>query len=109
MEEKRAWKRLKVNLSAKCRVVDAAAYSFYKITDIHHEGCCIEGESGFKEGQEIRVVVHIPTDGEIYLIGMVCWTRRDNKGVYSTGLKFVVSGQVAEENSTKLYNFCVAR
>ncbi len=109
MNEKRSWQRVKVNLKAKCRLVDVAAYSFYQITDIHHEGCCIVGESGFQEGQEVRIVVHIPTEGEIYLIGMIRWSRRDEKGEYNIGIKFLINGQMAEESSGKLYSFCVSR
>lgn len=108
-DERRSWERVKVDLQAKCRLVDAAAYSLCQITDIHHEGCCLEGNTDFLLGQELRLVVRIPIEGEIYLIGTVCWSRRDHKGEFNTGLKFVVSGQLAEENAAKLYSFCVSR
>jgi hypothetical protein len=108
MKDRRVWKRIKVNLTAKCRLVDFATYNFCRITDIHQEGCCIEETVGFQPGQEIRIVVRLPIEGEIYLVGSVCWSRRGHKGEFSTGIKFLVNGQLAEDNSVKLYSFCVS-
>ncbi len=106
-QEKRAWTRMSVALNARCRPVDVASYTYMKITDIHHEGCCLEGEVSFPVGQELRITTNIPIEGEVYMAGKVAWSKHvEDGGGYRTGVKFVVDSPVAEAAQFKLYNYC---
>jgi hypothetical protein len=110
-KEQREWQRIVVNMAAKCRAVDGPArYDAVEITDMHHQGCCIQGHIDLKQGQVVRIVLELPFEGPINITGTVAWTGRINdEGDTKTGLKFVINDLAAEDTCLKLYNFCLLR
>ncbi|MFH0754272.1 MAG: PilZ domain-containing protein [Candidatus Omnitrophota bacterium] len=110
-KEQREWQRIVVNMSAKCRVVDGPPrYDSVIITDMHHQGCCLQGDIEFLKGQVIRLVLEIPFEGTINLTGEVVWAGEiSNDDVYSVGIRFVIDSPMAEDMCLKLYNFCLMR
>ena len=110
-KEQREWQRVAVNMSAKCRVVDGPArYDAVEITDMHHQGCCLQGHVELITGQMVRLVLELPFEGLINLTGEVAWAGVINdEGDLRAGLKFLIDNPAAEDTCLKLYNFCLLR
>lgn len=109
--DKREWKRVVVNLPAKCRVVDGPArYDDLHIVDMHHQGCCMRGHVPFQKGNMVRIVVEIPFEGPMSITGEVVWCGSvDQDGDLRSGIRFVIDSPLAEEMSMKLYHYCLLR
>ena len=109
--DKREWQRVSVDLPARCRVIDGPArYDMTRIVDMHHQGCCLEGQSRLEKGQVVRVIVEIPFEGQINVTGEVVWCGpvNDNDDVRA-GLRFLIDSPPAEEMCLKLYHYCLLR
>jgi len=98
-------------MSAKCRAVDGPArYDVVQITDMHHQGCCLQGQVTLMQDQVVRIVLELPFEGLINITGKVAWTGPINDdGDTRTGLKFMIDNPAAEDTCLKLYNFCLLR
>ena len=109
--EQRQWQRIVVNMRARCRAIDGPPrYESILIIDMHHHGCCISGPTSFLKGQSVRIVFELPFEGQISLTGQAVWGGPANEdGDYRTGVSFLVDGPAAEDNSNKLYNYCLLR
>lgn len=109
--DKREWQRVVVDLPAKCRAVDGPArYDMVRILDMHHKGCCLEGNVHFQKGEVIRVLVEIPFEGQVHMTGAVAWSGSlDDQDVFRTGMKFFIDSPPAEEMCLKLYHYCLLR
>ena len=107
--EKREWKRIAVDLVARCRAVDGPArYDDMRIVDMHHQGCCLEGHVPFNKGDQVRIIVQIPFEGQISLTGEVVWSGIVDKNDGSrTGVRFLVDSVLVEEAVLKLYHYCL--
>lgn len=106
MDNRRIWDRKPVNIKSKYRFIDVATYRSCQIVDLHHMGLSIKTEDFLEVNKEIRLVFSIPVQGEIYLSGVVCWSKMDKNEGFVSGIKFNVWGQDAEESITKLYSVC---
>lgn len=110
MKERREWKRIMVDILAKCRLEDEAVYHHIRITDMHHQGCRFVSDAGFATGQNVRIVVDESVLGKLYLVGAVLWVSRiEGGGLYQVGIKFLINDPVAVENSSRLYKFLMTR
>jgi hypothetical protein len=109
--EKREWKRIDVNMPARCRAVDGpACYDNVLILDMHQNGCCLQGREFYQKGQVVRVVLEIPFEGSVNMAGEVAWSGPlDEGGVFRVGLRFLIDNPMAENMCMKLYNFCLFR
>ncbi|GEM_PF-5496080 len=109
--EQREWMRIAVNMPAKCRLIDGAArYEATRVTDIHHQGGCLEGAQYFRKGARIRIILEIPFEGQVSFTAEAAWSVPINaEGDYRTGLKFIIDGPLAEDNCNKLYHYCLLR
>ena len=77
--DKREWQRLVVNMQARCRAVDGpACYETTRIVDIHQHGCSVLGPFQFQKGQQVRVVLDLPFEGQISMTGEVKWSEPIN-------------------------------
>jgi hypothetical protein len=109
--DQREWKRVSVDLPAKCRVIDGPArYDVTRIVDMHHQGCCLEGHVPFRKGDMVRVIVEIPFEGQLSITGEVAWSGSINENDdFRTGMQFLIDSPLAEEMCLKLYHYCLLR
>ena len=109
--EKREWQRVSVNMMGRARVIDGPArYDAVRIVDMHHQGCCLEGVVAYEHEQAIRIILEIPFEGEVSILGNVAWVGLINdQGEYRSGIRFVVDDPRSEEVCMKLYHFCMMR
>lgn len=109
--DKREWQRVAVDLPAKCRLLDGLAhYDAVRIVNMHHQGCCLEGQVRFQKGDRIRVVVEVPFEGQLSITGDVVWSGMVNdRDEFRTGVRFLIDSPPAEEMCLKLYHYCLLR
>ena len=106
---KREWIRLAVDMPAKYRIIDGPArYETARMVDVHHHGGCLQCPQHLRKGEKIRIVMEIPFSGQVNFTAESMWSIPDNAdGTYRVGMKFIIDNPQAEENSHKLYHFCL--
>ena len=110
MEEKREWKRVPVEVSARCRWIEEATYYDIRLIDMHHQGCRFKSAVPFEVGQEVRIVVDESFLGSLYLVGSILWVNYvDGREPYQVGVQFLVNDPRAVENTSKLYSHLISR
>ena len=108
--EKREWKRVPVDVVARCRWVETATYHHIRLIDMHHQGCRFSSSVTFEVGQEVRIVVDESVLGSLYLVGSILWVNHvEGREPYQVGVQFMINDPVAIENSSKLYSYLKSR
>ncbi|MBF0123615.1 MAG: PilZ domain-containing protein [Candidatus Omnitrophica bacterium] len=106
MTEKREWKRVPLDFSAKCRLAGESTYHHVQLTDMHHQGFCFNSAVEFEKGRPIRMVVDHPVLGSLYLVGETLWVERvDGPESYRVGARLLIDDSVSAQNSLKLYGY----
>lgn len=109
-DDRREWRRVPLDVIAKCRSTQEATYYHIHLTDMHHQGCCFNSATEFEKGREVRIVVDMPVLGNLYLVGVVVWTASvPGEEPYRVGISFQVQDPIAIENSSKLYSYLISR
>ena len=104
MIEKREWKRVPLDFSAKCRLANEGTYHHVRLTDMHHQGFRFNSTVEFTKGQQVRMVVDQPILGSLYLVGEILWVKHiDGEEPYRVGARLLINDPIAVRNSLKVY------